>query len=102
MKPEDVPTDLVEKAYQAYLDDYAEGVEDSMPAILAAVLPEIQVQAWDEGYGVGYEDQRYRGTTRPYPENPYAARLTARDHCDSGCINPGSGDCPTCKAAANK
>jgi hypothetical protein len=49
MSPEDVPAELVEKAYQAYLDDYAEGVEDSMPAILAAVLPEAMAEAWDEG-----------------------------------------------------
>jgi hypothetical protein len=50
MKPEDVDAWLVEKAYQAYLDDYAEGVEDSMPAILAAVLPLYGAQVLEEAH----------------------------------------------------
>lgn len=49
MSPEDVNPEWVERAYRAYLDDYAEGVEDSMPAILAAVLPLAQAEAWKQG-----------------------------------------------------
>lgn len=35
-------------------------------------------QAWEEGYTTGYEDQRYRDTTKPQPANPYRAALADR------------------------
>lgn len=84
IRPEDVPAELVEKAARE-ITDYLHSKGDWIPPqhwqiaryVLAAVLADIQAQAWAEGYGVGYEDQRYRDTTRPHPENPYAARLTA-------------------------
>lgn len=34
-------------------------------------LASEKAAVWDEGYEVGYEDQRYRDTTKRRPANPY-------------------------------
>lgn len=93
MNPNDVPAVLVEKAARAIhearccpLDEasdcYGEPLyveEDQARHALAAVIPDIQAQAWDEGQAAGLREgnlMRAYGEAKP-GLNPYrAARRT--------------------------
>jgi hypothetical protein len=46
---------------------------DETPAFTEAEIQARLIDAWDEGFDTGYEDQRYRDTTKPMPLNPYRA-----------------------------
>lgn len=95
MKPEDVPAEWVEKAARAMADDHhllwvyddpqpfdpdwviekRETWEHHARHALAAVLPDIQAQAWDEGQASGLREgnlMRAYGEARP-GLNPYRA-----------------------------
>ena len=43
---------------------------------LAETIREAKAEAWDEGYEVGYEDQRFRDTSKRRPPNPYDEETT--------------------------
>lgn len=34
-------------------------------------LREVRAQAWAQGFDAGYEDQRFRDTTKRHPDNPH-------------------------------
>ena len=43
----------------------------ALPHLTAEDVPHVAWEAWEEGYEVGYEDQRFRDTSKRRPPNPY-------------------------------
>lgn len=105
MKPEEVPAELVERAQREYLPGLYDTGEEAMRYALAAVLPEYGarvLRTYAETWSDHDDSEVFSEPDIRDDVLGHAARLTARDHCDGGCINPGSGDCPTCEAAATE
>src|SRR5690606_4986101 len=99
MRPGDVPAELAEKMARARKSAQhgrpltnaewsavRSRIEETwIASALAAVLPEIQAQALREAARDIRPTDGYANEWLGYR----AARLTARDHCDGGCVDPG-------------
>lgn len=60
MRPEEVPAGLVEKAMREYLPGLYDTGAEAMRHALAAVLPEVQAQVWDEAARVVHAEARHQ------------------------------------------